>query len=122
MVPVAHSIRRNLLCLCLFVWGVLLVPVLPVHAERSPVFGHATLETLSTEASRDIMARGDWANYYGNYAVSFSYQAYIYSFYARYYAVSNSSTEQAWYAAASYYAYYAYIFASYAQSYSAAGM
>lgn len=104
-------------------WLVLLVlPTDGVTAERSPVFGHAALETLSQSASRDITARGALANHYGSAAVTHAYVAYIYAFYARNYAVSNSATEQSWYSTASLNAYYAYIYAHYSSVYSAAGM
>lgn len=95
---------------------------LPAQADRSPIFGSATIEALSHEAARDITARGDWANYYGGLAVSFAYSSYIFAYYARYFAVSNSAQEQNWYAVASNHAYYAYLFAAWAQAYSAAGM
>lgn len=105
-----------------------LLPLLPLllsgagrAAERSPVFGGASVETLSVAASRDITARGALANHFGSAAVSHAYTAYIYAFYARNYAVSNSATEQSWYMTASNNAYYAYIYAYNAWHYSASG-
>lgn len=104
--------------------GLSLATLLPLvaQAERSPIFGSATVEALSPEAARDITARGAWANYYGGLAVSYSYTAYVFAYYARYFAVSNSAQEQSWYGTAAWHAYYAYIYATWAQSYSAWGM
>lgn len=99
-----------------------IAPLASTQAERSPVFGSATVEALSLEASRDIMARGFWADYHGNLAISFAYTAYIYAFYARYYAGSNTANERAWYEVAMSQAYWAYINAWYAMIYSAAGV
>jgi hypothetical protein len=93
----------------------------PAWADRSPIFGGATIEAISQEAARDITARGELANYFGGLAVSYAYTAYIFAFYARYYSVSNSVQEQSWYGAAAYYAYYAYIFSAWAQHYSLSG-
>jgi hypothetical protein len=94
----------------------------PAWADRSPVFGGAAIEAISQEAARDITARGFWANTNGLAAVNFAYNAYIYAYYARYFAPSGSATEQSWYAAASWYAYHAYLYASWAASNSAAGI
>lgn len=94
----------------------------PSHAERSPIFGSATIEALSPDAARDITARGDWANYYGGLAVTYSYSAYVFAYYARHFAVSNSAQEQNWYATAASHAYYAYLFATWAYNNSAAGL
>lgn len=99
-----------------------LAPMAATYAERSPVFGSATVEALSIEASRDITARGAWADYFGNLAISYAYSAYIYAFYARYYGGSNTATEKAWYDTATSHAYHAYIYSWYASIYSAAGM
>ncbi|UPY36158.1 hypothetical protein [Sediminicoccus sp. KRV36] len=98
------------------------LPFVPIRAERSPVFGTAAIEALSLEASRDITARGATADYYGGLAVSYSYTAYVYSFYGRYYAGSNTPSEKSWYETAAFYAYYAYIFSHHAAYYSGIGM
>lgn len=100
----------------------LLASTSPAMAETSPVFGRATVDPISNMAARDIMARGYWADFYGSAAVNHSYNAYIFSFYARYYASSNSATEQSWYATASINAYYAYVYSYYAGYYSSLGM
>lgn len=102
--------------------AVLLLPATASAAERSPIFGQASVDTLSQSVARDIMARGALADHFGSAAVTHAYVAYIYAFYARNYAVSNSATEQSWYNTASLNAYYAYIYAYYAAVYSAAGM
>jgi hypothetical protein len=94
----------------------------PALAERSPIFGGATIEAIPREAAREITARGELANHYGAYAASYAYHAYIFAFYARYYAPSNSWQEQNWYGASAWYAYHAYLFSSWAQAYSQAGM
>lgn len=94
----------------------------PAWADRSPIFGGASIEAISQEAARDITARGELANYFGGLAVSFSYSAYVFAFYARYYSVSNSAQEQSWYGAAAWYAYYAHLYSAWAAAYSAAGM
>lgn len=94
----------------------------PAWADRSPIFGGATIEAISQEAARDITARGDLANYFGGLAVSFSYSAYVFAFYARYYSASGSWQEQSWYTAAAWYAYYAHLYSAWAAAYSAAGM
>lgn len=104
------------------VLSLLLPPLVPIHAERSPVFGTASIESLSSEAARDIMARGELANYYGNLAISYSYTAYIYAFYARYYAGSNTWNEKHWYEIATHFAYHAYIMSWHAAYYSSLGM
>ena len=93
----------------------------PLQAERSPIFGAASIQAMSVDAARDITARGFWADFYGGLAVTFAYNAYIYGYYARYFAVSNSANEQAWYWAATNNAYYAYLYFFYAASNSAAG-
>lgn len=98
-----------------------LAALTPAWADRSPIFGGATIEAISQEAARDITARGDLANHFGALAVSYAYTAYIFAFYARYYSVSNSWQEQSWYGAAAWYAYYAYLYASWAQGWSIAG-
>lgn len=105
-----------------FCLAVLLSPAPASTAERSPIFGQASVEALSQSAARDITARGALADYYGSAAVTHAYVAYIYAFYARNYAVSNSATEQSWYNTASQNAYYASVYAYYAATYSAAGM
>jgi hypothetical protein len=94
---------------------------LPTLAERSPIFGSAAIEALSQDAARDITARGDLANHFGGLAVSYAYTAYVFAFYARHYAPSNSALEQSWYGAAAYYAYWAYLYSSWAQGWSLAG-
>lgn len=110
---------RFVLALCL---ALATLPVTAPRAERSPVFGSAAIAAISQEAARDITARGIWADYYGGISATFAYTAYIYAFYARNYAVSNSATEQAWYGTAAANAYNAYIYASWAQYYSSIGM
>lgn len=117
MVPV-----KKLILVMAFVVSFSFLPIAAIHAERSPVFGSATVQALSLDASRDITARGAWADYFGNLAISNAYSAYIYSFYARYYGGSNTATEKAWYDAASLHAYHAYIYSLYASAYSAAGI
>lgn len=94
----------------------------PALAERSPIFGEAAIEVMSSADARGITARGYWADYYGSAAVNQAYSAYIYSFYGRFYAASNSTTEQSWYNTASTNAYYAYIYSYYASYYSSVGM
>ncbi len=94
----------------------------PLQAERSPIFGSASIQALSVEAAQDITARGFWADHFGAIAVSLSYNAYIYAYYARYFAGSNTANETNWYWAASNNAYWAYIHAYYAAVYSAAGI
>lgn len=94
----------------------------PAWADRSPIFGGATIEAISQEAARDITARGELANYFGGLAVSFSYSAYVFAFYARYYSASGSWMEQSYYTAAAWYAYYAHLYSAWAAAYSAAGM
>lgn len=94
---------------------------MPTLAERSPIFGSASVEAISLEAARDITARGELADYYGGLAITFAYNAYIFSFYARYFAVSNSAQEQTWYGVAANYAYHAYLYASWAQTFSSLG-
>jgi lipocalin len=116
MVPMSRLFLRLGFC-----WALLLLPVESIAAERSPIFGQASVEPMSQAASRDITARGALANHYGSAAVTHAYVAYIYAFYARNYAVSNSATEQSWYMTASNNAYYAYIYAYYASIYSASG-
>lgn len=104
-------------------WLLAMAVSMPIaSAERSPVFGSAVVEAMSHSAARDITARGYWANINGAAAVNFAYNAYIYAYYARHFAVSGSANEQAWYAAASWYAYYAYVYAGWAASNSAAGI
>jgi hypothetical protein len=98
------------------------LPAPVATAERSPIFGSAVVEAMSEAAARDITARGFWANTNGAVAVSFAYNAYIYAYYARYFAVSGSANEQAWYSTAAWYAYYAYVYASWAASNSASGI
>lgn len=117
MVPV-----RKLKLVLAFILSFSALPMAATQAERSPVFGQATIEALSADASRDITARGFWADYFGNLTISHAYSAYIYAFYARYYGGSNSATEKAWYDAAGQFAYAAYIYSLYASAYSAAGM
>ena len=102
--------------------AVLPLPVPAGASDRSPIFGEAAVETISRSAARDITARGALADHYGSAAITHAYVAYIYAFYARNYAGSNSATEQSWYNTASLNAYYAYIYAHYAAIYSAAGM
>lgn len=102
--------------------GLATILVAPALAERSPVFGRATIEAIPADVARDITARGDLANFYGAHAASYAYSAYVFAFYARYYAASNSWQEQNWYGAAAWYAYYAYVFSTWAQAYSQAGM
>lgn len=117
MVPV-----RKLKLVLAFVVSFSFLPLTAIQAERSPVFGSATVQAMSIDASRDITARGAWADYFGNLVISFAYSAYIYAFYARYYGGSNTPTEKAWYDAAGLYAYHAYIYSLYASAYSAAGI
>ncbi len=113
----------NFLAFCVFVIiTVATFLAAPASAERSPIFGGATIEAISPEAARDITARGAWADHYGGQAVSFAYQAYIFAYYARFFAGANSSNEQAWYGAAAWYSYHAFLFATWAQSYSQLGM
>lgn len=100
----------------------LAVPPSLATAERSPIFGSATVQAMSDAATRDITARGFWANHFGSAAVSHAYNAYVYAFYARNYAVSDSYTEQAWYSIAMNNAYYAYLYSYYAMIYSQAGI
>jgi len=102
--------------------SLMILPVAPLQAERSPIFGSASIQALSTEAARDITARGFWADHFGAMAVSAAYTSYIYAYYARYFAASNSATETNWYWAASNNAYWAYVYAYYAAVYSAAGL
>lgn len=102
--------------------SLMVIPTASLQAERSPVFGSATIQALSIEAARDITARGYWADYYGAAAVTLAYNAYIYSYYGRYFAVSNSANEASWYMTAANNAYYAYIYAYYASIYSSAGI
>ncbi len=102
--------------------GLALLPAGGLQAERSPIFGTATVQAISLEATRDVTARGYWADYYGGLAVTFAYNAYIYSYYARYFAVSNSTNEQSWYGTASLNAYYAYLYAAWAQNFSSLRM
>lgn len=92
------------------------------QAEQSPVFGSANIAAMSTEAAQGVTARGAWADYFGGLALDLSYTAYIYNYYARYVAASNSATEQNWYLVASNQAYYAYIYSYYAYLYSSWGM
>lgn len=87
-------------------------------SERSPVFGRAQVSTMSSAQTRNVTARGYYANYYGSLAVDNAYNSYIYAYYARYYAATNSSTEQSWYYTAHSYAYYAYLYSYYAYLYS----
>jgi hypothetical protein len=94
----------------------------PALSERSPIFGTATIEAISADAARDITARGELANFYGNLAISHAYHAYIFAFYARHFAAPNSAQEQSWYATAAWYGWTTYLFASWAQGYSSAGM
>jgi len=102
--------------------GLMVLSATSLRAERSPVFGTASIQALSTEAARDITARGFWADYHGAIAVTLAYNAYIYAYYARYFAVSNSANETSWYWTASNNAYWAYVNAYYAAIYSAARM
>ena len=102
--------------------SLLVLPAATLQAERSPIFGSATIEALSIEAARDITARGFWADHFGAAAVTHAYNAYIFAYYARYFAVSNSSNETSWYLTASNNAYHAYIYAYWASIYSAAGI
>jgi len=99
-----------------------LLSVATARAEQSPVFGAASIEAMSQAAARDITARGYWANYFGNLSITYAYQAYIYSFYARNYATTNSVNEQNWYGSASQNALLAYTYAAWAQYYSSVGM
>jgi len=101
--------------------GVMVLSATSLKAERSPVFGTASIQALSTEAARDITARGILADHHGALAVTLAYNAYIFAFYARYFAVSNSANEFNWYWTAMNNAYWAYIHAYYAAIYSAAG-
>ena len=94
----------------------------PATGETSPVFGPLSVTTLSLEETRNVTARGDYANYYGGLAVTNAYYSYVYSYYARYYAASNSAAEIGWYYNSMQYAYNAYIFSYYAYYYSANGM
>ncbi len=108
---------------CLIALGLAIAMPAPVAtADRSPIFGSAMVEAMSESAARDITARGFWADTNGIAAVNFAYNAYIYAFYARHFAVSGSANEQAWYAAAAWYAYHAYLHATWAASNSAAGI
>ncbi len=109
--------RRVLLNLLLAMglWGLLAAPV---QAERSPVFGSAEVTVMSPEAANEVTAKGYWADYYGYYAMDAAYTAYVYAYYARYYAAANSSTEQSWYYTAMLNAYNAYIYSYYAYLYS----
>jgi hypothetical protein len=90
----------------------------PAAAERSPVFGSAEVTVMSPEAANAVTAKGYWADYYGWYAMDAAYTAYVYAYYARYYAASNSGTEQSWYYTAMVNAYNAYIYSYYAYFYS----
>lgn len=106
-----------------FAAGMALATPAPIAtAEQSPIFGSARIEAMSDAASRDISARGYWANYYGSAAISNAYNAYIYAFYARNYATANSATEQSWYATAHQAAYNAYAYSYLAYYYSTLGM
>jgi len=98
--------------------GVLFLSAAPLQAERSPIFGSASIQALSIEAARDITARGYWADQFGAAAVNLAYTAYVYAYYARYFAVSNSATEASWYMTASNNAYWAYVYAYWASIYS----
>lgn len=82
---------KHLSLVLAFCFALSLLPLGTPRAERSPVFGAAAIEAISPEAARDITARGYWADYYGGLSVTFAYTAYIYSFYARNYAVTNSA-------------------------------
>ena len=110
---------RLVLVLCL---TLSLLPMGQPRAERSPVFGAAAVEAISQDAARDITARGFWADYFGSLTVTYAYTAYIYAFYGRNYAVTNSANEQSWYGTAALNAYHAYIYAAWAQYYSSVGM
>lgn len=103
--------------------GLSLATLLPLaaDAERSPVFGSATIEALSPEAARDITARGFWADHYGAMAVSYAHTAYVFAYYGRHFSVSNSAQEQSWYGAAAFHAYHAWMYSIWAQSYSSWG-
>jgi len=57
--------------------SLLVLPAATLQAERSPIFGSATIEALSIEAARDITARGFWADHFGAAAVTHAYNAYI---------------------------------------------
>lgn len=92
------------------------------RADQSPVFGSATVSAMSNEAAQEVTAKGYYANYFGSLALDASYTAYIYNYYARYYAASNSANEQNWYLAAMNNGYNAYIYSYYAYVYSYYGM
>jgi len=102
--------------------SLLVLSAAPIQAERSPIFGSAAIEALSSDAARDITARGFWADHHGALAVNLAYNAYIYAYYARFFAVSNSATEASWYMSASNNAYWAYINAYWASVYSTWGI
>jgi hypothetical protein len=87
--------------------GALAVASPAVATERSPVFGGANVAAMSTDAARNVTARGALANYYGYYGNQYAYNAYYYSYYARYVNPANSSAETNNYYYAYYYAYYA---------------
>ena len=102
--------------------SLMVLPANPVQAERSPIFGSARIEALSIDSARDITARGILADWHGAITVNLAYTAYIYSYYARYFAVSNSVNEANWYMTAANNAYWAYVHAYWASLYSTWGM
>ena len=113
----------KLIAICTAIWlGFATLLPSAVLAERSPVFGGATVEAISREAARDVTARGEFANAWGSLAASYAYNAYVFAFYARHFSVPNSVQEQNWYATAAWYAYHAYLFSVWAWSYSQSGM
>ena len=112
---------RKLKLLFIIGLGAIFLSAAPLQAERSPIFGSASIQALSIEAARDITARGFWADQFGAEAVNLAYTAYIFAYYARYFAVANSATEASWYMTAASNAYSAYIYAYYASIYSSLG-
>ena len=113
---------KRLMLVLFIMTGIFFVKIFDAYAERSPIFSTSSVEILTDAASSDISARGAYADYFGSAAISMGYTGYIYAFYARNYAVSNSATEQAWYSTATTHFYYAYVFFYYALVYSQAGM
>ena len=93
-----------------------------LRAEISPVFGQASMEQITRNSATEITARGYWADHYGASAINLAYNAYIYSYYGRYFSTSNSAQEQNWYGTAATNAYFAYLHSSWAQTYSSLGM
>lgn len=82
----------------------------PAQSERSPVFGSASVATMSTAAAQAVTAKGFWADYFGTLAVNSAYTAYIFAYYARFIAASDSPTAQNWYLSAMNNSYNAYIY------------